>query len=205
MRALIALCLVLSYPFIAYAALTTGQTGGVSGEIKIPVDVKVDPSYLSPNQMLNIPGASGGLTNPACVAETSARAARDQPPPKGDFPCTPIPASNGSGFVYGVCFANVCKGTSFSLVGAITSFLSNIPLSSIASAILGKIMGSGQGDSSGGAGDIGTPVPQTPLASQLISTDSTEPLDTSLMLAQSDKIVEDLNSALNPPGTQVPI
>ena len=165
-------------------------------------------AYLTPSQMLDIPGATGALTNPACVAETSARAARKQPPPNGDFPCTPIPASNGSGFVYGVCFATVCKGTSFSLLGAITSFLSNIPLSAIAGAILSKIMAGGQDSSSGGAPILGTSTKSElipSLNSQFILTDSTEPLDTSILLAQSDKIVEDLNSSLNPPGTQVPI
>lgn len=213
MRAFIAAFLVLLFPFTSYAALTTGavDTGNVSGLIKIPAaDIAaIDPSLLQaldPSKAvgLNVIGATGGLTHPACIAETQARIARKQPPPAGDFPCI-VPAA--SGIVSGVCFVNVCKGVAATGLDGILSALKGIAsLSGLVTGILSKLLqGGGQGDAPPPATSPTTVAPaplSASITSQSISANTTPLIDTSLLLKQSAVIVSDLLFALQSPAVQ---
>ena len=212
MPALAAAVFVSFLPLMTYAALTTGAVEPVSNSIHIPATdaAAANSSFLAsmePTQAagLNVAGASGGLTHPACIAETNRRAAMQppQPPPNGDFPCI-VPASNGAGTVDGVCFVNVCRGVSFTGLGGIMSAVGSISsLSSIVSGIFGNLMQGGQ-STSGGAGDSGalSNTATSPASSQLLSSDTLQPLDTSKMVSDSEETVNNLLFQLNPPGAQ---
>ena len=99
-----------------------------------------------------IPGATGGLTHPACVAETNRRAALSppQPPPAGDFPCI-VPASNGAGVVNGMCFATVCKGVSFTGLDGLLSNIGTMAAIAGMAALVAKLVASGQPTSAAAA------------------------------------------------------
>ena len=214
MPALAAAVFVSFLPLMTYAALTTGAIEPVSDSIHIPAAdaAAANSSFLTsmePTQAagLNVAGASGGLTHPACVMETNRRAAMQppQPPPNGDFPCI-VPASNGAGTVDGVCFVNVCRGVSFTGLGGIISAVGSISsLNSVVSGIFGNLMQGGQNSSGGGAGDSGTvsTTATSPASSQLLSSDTLQPLDTTQMLNDSEANVRNLLFQLNPPGAQV--
>lgn len=149
-----------------------------------------------------VAGATGGLTHPACVAETARRAAMKppQPPPNGDFPCM-VPTSNNSGIVEGVCFAKVCKGIASTGLDGVLSTLGGLSsLSSMVSSILGNLLQPKPGSPPDGGPDS-TP-PANPAAEQstsllITSTPLTE-LDMSRLFNDSAVIVSNLLGALNP-------
>src|SRR3989338_5737728 len=141
----------------------------------------------------NVPGATGGLTHPACVAETARRAAEEQPPPMGDFPCV-VPTSNASGIVDGVCFVNECRGVASTGLDGLLSALGGISsLGSIVSGIFEKLF---QKEPSGGDPSAAPATP--PPASELLVTDQFQPIDMSKLFSGSATIVRDLLFALNP-------
>ncbi len=160
----------------------------------------------------NVVGATGGLTHPACIAETQRRAAMKppQPPPAGDFPCI-VPASNGAGIVDGVCFVNVCKGVASTGLDGLMSALKSIgSLSGIVTGILSKlIQGGGGGESAPpptsptSVAPVPTPV-STAVTSQSISPGNARAFDPTILLKQSAVIVQDLLHSLNPQVVQVP-
>lgn len=212
MRALVAVTLISFLPLTVFAALTTGGGERISDAIKIPgmTGITIDPTYLQPIDPakaagLDVAGATGGLTHPACVAETARRAAMDppQPPPNGDFPCI-VPASNGAGIVDGVCFVKVCRGVSFTGLGGIMSAVGSISsLVSVVGGILAKLLQGSPGTPSGGGGDYGsTTANRSSFTSGLLSTGPLQPLDMSKLLSDSADIVRNLGTLLNPPLTQ---
>lgn len=216
MRALVAIGLISFLPFMAYAALSTGPYDPVSkdivnnlnfslnGNINIPFSDAVAANSVAfppidPTKAagLGVAGATGGLTHPACVAETIRRTSEEQPPPHGDFPCV-VPTSNASGIVDGVCFVYECRGVASTGLGGLLSALGGISsLGSIVSGILGKLMQkepSADNPSTAAA----TPPTTPPPASELLATDQFEPLDMSKLFNDSADIVRGLLSALNP-------
>lgn len=210
MRALIAVGLISFLPLTTFAAVTVGPVEPVSVQIKIPTDVKIPTDYLQPIDPakaagLDVAGATGALTHPACVAETARRAAMKppQPPPNGDFPCV-VPASNGAGVVDGVCFVKVCKGVSFTGFGGILSAVSSISsLASVVGGILARLLQGSPSTPSGGGGDFGTTTANKPSPeSQFLFTGSTQTPDMTKLLNDSAAIVTKLGSLLNPPSTQ---
>jgi len=214
MRVLIIVVLVAFLPVSAYAALTPGGVQNVSDliDINIPdVNNVIDPSYLQPMEAgeaagLNVPGMTGGLTHPACVAETARRAAMDppQPPPHGDFPCM-VPTSNSSGIVDGVCFVHECRGVASTGLGGLMSALGNISsLGSIVSSLLQNLLQ--PKPSSPSDGGVSTLPPQTPATPQstsvLITGTPLTELDMSRLFNDSGIIVRNLLGALNPSSAQ---
>ena len=207
MRAFIASGLIFFVPLTTFAALTTGPVEPVSGLIKIP-EVQIDPSYLAPMEAgeavgLNVPGMTGGLTHPACVAETARRAAMDppQPPPNGDFPCV-VPASNGAGVVNGVCFVKVCKGVSSTGLDGLLSALGGLSsLSSMVSSVLSNLLKPQPGSPSGDGGNPGANADSQPTPPPL-SSGLAQPINTSKLLSDSADIVRNLLSLLNPSAGQ---
>jgi len=160
-----------------------------------------DLSPLDPSGAVgrNVPGATGGLTHPACVAETARRAAEEQPPPMGDFPCV-VPTSNASGIVDGVCFVNECKGVASTGLDGLLSALGGISsLGSIVSGIFEKLLQSGPSSPSNSNPNVTAPqVPQTPQSTSLLITNEPfTPLDMSKLFSDSAAIVRNLLSALN--------
>lgn len=209
--ALVCLVSLALCPSVVTAALVTGDVGSVSSQIKIPAAdaVAANTSFLQSIEPmkaagLGVAGATGGLTHPACIAETQARAARKQPPPAGDFPCI-VPA--GTGIVDGVCFVNVCKGiTSTGLDGIMSALKSIGSLGGIVSGILSKLL---QGGSSAPDGPTPTPsetIPpvSTPLTSGLISSDTTTypSIDMTALFTHSKSVVQELLSALSPQANE---
>ena len=212
MRVLVILCLVSLLPLPVNAALATGAVGPVSdrilgnlgGNINIPLTdaVGANSSFLASIDApkaagLNVPGMTGGLTHPACVAETARRAAEEQPPPHGDFPCV-VPTSNASGIVDGVCFVNECRGVASTGLDGLLSALGGISsLGSIVSGIFEKLF---QKEPSGGdpSAAPATPPATPPPASELLVTNQFQPLDMSKLFSDSATIVRDLLFALNP-------
>ena len=151
---------------------------------------------------LNVPGMTGGLTHPACVAETARRAAMNppQPPPHGDFPCM-VPTSNSSGIVDGVCFVHECRGVASTGLGGLMSALGNISsLGSIVSSLLQNLLQ--PKPSSPSDGGVSTLPPQTPATPQstsvLITGTPLTELDMSRLFNDSATIVGNLLGALNP-------
>ncbi len=214
MRFLALICLVAFLPLTSYAALSTGPFDSVSVRIlgklePLPDVVSANSSFLTSIEApkaagLNVVGATGGLTHPACIAETQRRAAMmpPQPPPMGDFPCI-VPA--GIGIVDGVCFSYVCKGiASTGLDGIMSALKSLSSLSGIVSGILSKLMQGGSSAPEGPTPSASAPLPPVvpPPTSQSILTNTLQPLDTSLLLRQSAIIVSDLLFSLNPPAVQ---
>ena len=212
-RALVCLVSLALFPSVATAVAVTGDVGSVSSQINIPVtDIgAINPSYiqaLDPAKAvgLNVVGATGGLTHPACIAETIRRANMKppQPPPAGDFPCI-VPAA--SGIVDGVCFVNVCKGIASTGLDGIMAALKSIgSLGGIVSGILSKLIqgGSSAPDSSApSVSEPATPV-VTPPASQSIAREVYQSPDMSLLFSQSRDIVQDLLRSLRSPDVQVP-
>lgn len=210
-RALVCLVSLALFPSVATAALVTGDVGSVSSQINIPAAdagaantsllQSIDPTQAAGQSVV---GVTGGLTHPACIAETQRRAAAKQPPPMGDFPCI-VPA--GVGVVDGVCFVNVCKGVSSTGLDGLMTALKGIgSLGGIVSGILSKLL---QGGSSApdspppAAAETIAPV-SAPLSSGLISTntDVSQSLDMSLLLTQSAGIVRDLLRSLQSPDVQ---
>ncbi|MBI5457598.1 hypothetical protein HY971_02650 [Candidatus Kaiserbacteria bacterium] len=208
MRTLVVAILISFLPFTAFATLTTDGTEPVSGLIKIP-NVTIDPTYLAPINPtkaagLDVAGATGGLTHPACVAETARRAAMKppQPPPNGDFPCV-VPTSNSSGIVEGLCFVNECRGVSSTGLNGIMSALSSLSsLSSAVNAVLSRLLQ--QSDQSTPPSNTGNPGIDTSPQSTLPTPSSglVQPLDTSKLLSDSAAMVSNLLFLLNPPAVQ---
>ena len=210
MRVLITVMLVALMPVGAYAALTPGGVENVSDLININIpDVNnvIDPSYLQPMEAaeaagLNVPGMTGGLTHPACVAETARRAPMGppQPPPHGDFPCM-VPTSNGSGIVDGVCFVHECRGVASTGLDGLMSALGNLSsLSSMVSSILSNLLKPSPSSPPGNNENITVPqTPATPQSTSLLITSAplTE-LDMSKLFSDSAVIVRNLLGALNP-------
>jgi len=161
-----------------------------------------DLSLLDPSEAVgrNVVGATGGLTHPACVAETARRASEDQPPPHGDFPCV-VPTSNSSGIVEGVCFVHECRGVSSTGLDGLMSALGSLSsLSSIVSSILGNLL---QPKPSSPLDGSPSGVPATnPTAEQstsfLITSAPLTELDMSRLFSDSAIVVRNLLSALNP-------
>ena len=213
-RALVCLVSLALFPSVATAVAVTGDVGSVSSQINIPVtDIgAINPSYiqaLDPAKAvgLNVVGATGGLTHPACIAETIRRANMKppQPPPAGDFPCI-VPAA--SGIVDGVCFVNVCKGiASTGLDGIMAALKSISSLSGIVSGILSKLIQGGSSAPDGptpSASDSATPIVTPPLSQSITTADASQSLDMSLLFSQSAGIVQDLLRSLQSPDVQVP-
>lgn len=157
---------------------------------------------------LGVAGATGGLTHPACVAETARRAAMDppQPPPNGDFPCV-VPASNNSGIVEGVCFVTVCRGVaSTGLDGLMSALSGNLSsLTSIVSSLLGNLLQPKPSSPSDGAPDSALPTnPTVPQSTSPLITDALlTPQDMSKLFNDSGIIVRDLLFSLNAPTPAV--
>jgi len=154
----------------------------------------------------NVPGATGGLTHPACVAETARRAAEEQPPPMGDFPCI-VPTSNASGIVDGVCFVNECRGVASTGLDGLLSALGGISsLGSIVSSVLENLLS--PAPSSPSDGSPNTTAPQTPSTppptSLLITNTPLTPLDMSKLFNDSAIIINNLLFALNPQAERTP-
>lgn len=207
--------LIAFLPLTSYAAFSTAPfdpvsvriLGNLDGNIGGSFAARVDPSYLFPLDPsaavgLNVPGTTGGLTQPACVAETARRAALTppQPPPSGDFPCV-VPTFNSSGIVDGVCFATVCRGVaSTGLDGQLFALDTVSPLSSVASGIAEKLA---QGSPStppssyGFASPPQTSLPTPPFTFQRLTTGFAQPLDMSRLFRDSAVIVGNLLRALN--------
>src|SRR3989338_2995570 len=167
-----------------------------------------DLSPLDPSGAVgrNVPGATGGLTHPACVAETARRAAEEQPPPMGDFPCV-VPTSNASGIVDGVCFVNECKGVASTGLDGLLSALGGISsLGSIVSSVLENLLS--PAPSSPSDGSPNTTAPQTPSTppptSLLITNTPLTPLDMSKLFNDSAIIINNLLFALNPQAERTP-
>lgn len=164
-------------------------------------DVPLDPSEAVGR---NVVGATGGLTHPACVAETARRAAEEQPPPMGDFPCV-VPTSNASGIVDGVCFVSECRGVASTGLDGLLSALGGISsLGSIVSSILGNLLSPAPSSPSDGSPNTTAPqAPATPQpASELLKTDEFQAFDMSKLFNDSAIIISDLLFALNPPVAQ---
>lgn len=221
MRALVAVILISFLPLTTFAAVSTGPyelvsdriLGNLNGNINVPfydasaansaAFTPIDPTKAAG---LDVAGATGALTHPACVAETARRAAMDppQPPPNGDFPCV-VPASNGAGVVDGVCFVKVCRGVSFTGLGGIMSAVSSIAsLASTVGGILARLLqGSPSTPPSGGGGDFGsTTANRSSFTSEILSAGSLQTPDIPKLLSDSAAIVTKLGSLLNPPLTQ---
>lgn len=220
MRALVAVILISFLPLTTFAAVSTGPyelvsdriLGNLNGNINVPfydasaansaAFTPIDPTKAAG---LDVAGATGALTHPACVAETARRAAMDppQPPPNGDFPCV-VPASNGAGVVDGVCFVKVCRGVSFTGLGGIMSAVSSIAsLASTVGGILARLLQGSPSTPSGGGGDFGsTTAREFSPAPQPLSTGSLQTPDMSKLLSDSAAIVAKLGALLNPPPTQ---
>ena len=204
MRVLIIVVLVAFLPVSAYAALTPGGVQNVSDliDINIPdVNNVIDPSYLQPMDAgeaagLNVPGMTGGLTHPACVAETARRASEDQPPPHGDFPCM-VPTSNSSGIVDGVCFVHECRGVASTGLDGLMSALGGLSsLSSMVSSILQNLLQPKPSSPSDGAPAVNPAAEQS--TSLLITGTPLTELDMSRLFNDSATIVSNLLGALNP-------
>ena len=224
MRAFVVICIVSFLPLTSYAALSTGPydpvsvriLGNLEGNINVPLTdaVSANSSFLASIDApkaagLNVVGATGGLTHPACIAETIRRANMKppQPPPNGDFPCI-VPASNGAGIVDGVCFVNVCKGVASTGLDGIMAALKSISsLSGIVSGILSKLIQGGSSAPDGptpSASDSATPIVTPPLSQSITTADASQSLDMSLLFSQSAGIVQDLLRSLQSPDVQVP-
>ncbi len=218
MQAFIAAFLVLLFPFTSFAALTTGPFDSVSvrilGNLGVPPTdaISANSSFLTSIEApkavgLNVVGATGGLTHPACIAETIRRANMKppQPPPAGDFPCI-VPAA--SGIVDGVCFVNVCKGIASTGLDGIMAALKSIgSLGGIVSGILSKLLQGGSSAPDGptpSASDSTTPIVRSPLSQSITTADASQSPDMPLLFSQSAGIVQDLLRSLQSPDVQVP-